>query len=194
MKYAKDRKMTKEGIKHFADDKTFTKYEDMPNVMNVKTHLSEDSFNTIVGNQEKANFLTYYDFLNAVGDAPRFCGSEGAGYYRELPAAAMCKKELAAFIATAISLTNEGDATKTKETTDDKGKKTEGKPYSKQGFKNNAKKECTTDASKRTEDDKKVCGKKVSDTEKSGAFTADGLCKDKCSKTKEYYPRGPGNM
>lgn len=122
--------MTKEGIKQASGQANFDKYETMPNVMNVKTHLSEDSFNTIVGNQEKANFLTYYDFLNAVADAPRFCGSEGAGYYRELPAAAMCKKELAAFIATAISLTNEGDATKTRETTDDKGKKTPGKPYS----------------------------------------------------------------
>jgi len=41
---------------------------------------------------------------------------------------------------------------------------------------------------------KKACERKVSDTEKSGAFTADGLCKDNCSKTKDYYPRGPGNM
>jgi hypothetical protein len=191
--YTKARTMSKEGYKDVANATKFGAYTNFPNVMNAKTHLTEDMFKSITGSQAKTDFLKYYDFLNAVSMAPMFCGADGAGYYKYLPASAMCKKELAAFFATGISFTNEGDKAKTKETTDSKGVKTAAKGYEMQGFKHNEKSECSAaNKLKRTAADKAACEKKVSDTDKTGAFSATGLCKATCSTTKEYYPRGPG--
>lgn len=191
--YNKARTMSKEGYKETAQASKFGAYTAFPNVMNAKTHLTEDMFKSITGSQAKTDFLKYYDFLNAVSMAPKFCGADGAGFYKYLPASAMCKKELAAFFATGISFTNEGDKAKTVATTDSKGVKTAAKGYEQQGFKHNEKSECeASKKSNRTAADKLACEKKVSDTDKTGAFSATGLCKNTCSTTKEYYPRGPG--
>lgn len=111
--YTKARTMSKDGYKDDAKATKFGAFTALPNVMNAKTHLTEDMFKSITGSQAKTDFLKYYDFLNAVSMAPMFCGADGAGYYKYLPASAMCKKELAAFFATGISFTNEGDKAKT---------------------------------------------------------------------------------
>jgi len=155
------------------------------NVVNAKTHLTEEMFNKLTKNQD-GQLLKYYDFLIAVSYAPMFCGSEGAGFYRDLPQSAICRKELAAFFATAITFTNKGSKADTADKTDPTTKKvTKGKPYSEQGFAFKFDQKCKTSS---------ACKNKLGETEKTGNFKADGLCKGKCSTSANYYARGPGKL
>jgi hypothetical protein len=89
-----------------------TAAEDYPtNVQNIVSFMGESDFDTLFAYQKLNNddspFTTWYDFLTAVAMAPAFCDGIAGALYSRFNDEAMCARELAAFFAYTISVTND---------------------------------------------------------------------------------------
>lgn len=93
-----------------------TAAEDLPtNVQNILSFMGESDFDSLfalqktvtVGEDDDVAFTTWYDFLSAVAMAPAFCDGIAGALYSRFDDEAMCARELAAFFAYTISITND---------------------------------------------------------------------------------------
>jgi len=71
--------------------------------------ITEKKFNQYITNQKDQYFLSFYGFLSAVAKVPKFCDATLKGPYQKFEVEEMCRKEVAAFMAVAISTYNEFD-------------------------------------------------------------------------------------
>jgi len=87
----------------------------LKNVVRVRAFLDKATFDALFPEMMKspANdqlpFTTYYEFMNAIGKTPGFCGGVVGPMYSQMTANQMCAKELAGMFATLITATLPAD-------------------------------------------------------------------------------------
>ena len=74
--------------------------------------ITKKKFDAYIRNQKDKYFLDWYGFLTAVAKVPKFCNATIKGPYQQFDVQKMCRKEVAAFLASAVATTNQFDEEK----------------------------------------------------------------------------------